>query len=133
MSYPEDLSPGVIEKAVRLGLHEEDFDEQFVRGSGKGGQKINTTANCVQLRHGPSGLEVKIQTHRSREANRKTAYRLLILKIESEKLGKASALKKAQFKKRKQKQRRSRRGQAKVLAEKRHRGEIKALRKEPEL
>lgn len=28
-------------------LKEEDLEEQFVRGSGAGGQKINKTANCV--------------------------------------------------------------------------------------
>lgn len=35
---------------------EADLDEQFVRGSGPGGQSVNKTANCVVLLHKPTGL-----------------------------------------------------------------------------
>lgn len=41
-------------------LHEEDLDEQFVRGSGPGGQATNKTSNCVVLRHIPTGIVVKV-------------------------------------------------------------------------
>ena len=53
-------------------LNEEDLEEQFVKGGGKGilhavlflhlegGQKINKTANCVILTHKPTGLQVKV-------------------------------------------------------------------------
>lgn len=34
---------------------EEDLEERFVRGSGPGGQKTNKTANCVVLKHMPTG------------------------------------------------------------------------------
>lgn len=34
---------------------EGDLEERFVRGSGPGGQKTNKTANCVVLKHIPSG------------------------------------------------------------------------------
>lgn len=36
-------------------LIETDLDEQFVRGSGPGGQAVNKTANCVVLKHLPTG------------------------------------------------------------------------------
>lgn len=36
-------------------LAEEDLEEQFVRGSGPGGQATNTTNNCVVLLHKPTG------------------------------------------------------------------------------
>lgn len=46
-------------------LKEEDLDEQFVRGSGPGGQAVNKTNNCVVLVHKPTGivfsLKVSIQ------------------------------------------------------------------------
>ncbi|XP_060529608.1 mitochondrial translation release factor in rescue [Cylas formicarius] len=35
----------------------DDLKEQFVRGSGPGGQKINKTASCVVLKHIPTGIE----------------------------------------------------------------------------
>lgn len=41
-------------------LHEEDLEEQFVRGSGPGGQATNKTSNCVVLKHIPTGVVVKV-------------------------------------------------------------------------
>lgn len=42
-------------------LKEEDLEEDFVRGSGPGGQSVNQTANCVVLKHRPSGIVVKVR------------------------------------------------------------------------
>jgi hypothetical protein len=36
-------------------IKEEDLDEQFIRGSGPGGQAVNKTNNCVLLLHKPTG------------------------------------------------------------------------------
>lgn len=36
-------------------LNEDDLKEQFVRGSGPGGQAVNKAMNCVVLKHVPSG------------------------------------------------------------------------------
>lgn len=41
-------------------LNEDDLVEQFVRGSGPGGQATNKTSNCVVLKHIPSGIVVKV-------------------------------------------------------------------------
>lgn len=38
--------PEIGEDGLPL-IEEDDIDEQFVRGSGPGGQKINKTASCV--------------------------------------------------------------------------------------
>lgn len=44
-------------------LNEDELEEQFVRGSGPGGQATNKTSNCVVLRHIPTGIVVKVNTH----------------------------------------------------------------------
>lgn len=36
-------------------ISEDDLEERFVRGSGPGGQSVNKTANCVVLKHMPTG------------------------------------------------------------------------------
>lgn len=41
---------------------EEELEEQFVRGSGPGGQATNKTSNCVVLKHIPSGIVVKVSS-----------------------------------------------------------------------
>lgn len=41
-------------------LNEDDLEEQFVRGSGPGGQATNKTSNCVVLKHIPTGIVVKV-------------------------------------------------------------------------
>ena len=96
------------------GLEETDFVEKFVRGSGSGGQKINKTSSAVFLKHEPSGIEVKVQKSRSREANRFFARRLLLERFESQVLGKKTKADKLRAKKKKQKKRRGRRTKQKT-------------------
>jgi protein subunit release factor B len=42
-------------------LKEEELDEQFVRGSGPGGQAVNKTNNCVLLVHKPTGTVFSVK------------------------------------------------------------------------
>ena len=65
------------EMMQRLGVHKNDLEEKFVRGSGKGGQKINKTNNCVYLTHVPTGIVVRCHCEREREINRYLARRTL--------------------------------------------------------
>ena len=127
MTFP--LPPALLAKARSLGVRPEDIEEKFIRGGGHGGQKINKTASSVLLRHLPTGIEVRCQQHREQSANRKTAYRMLLLKIEQKIRGAQSTLAKRAFKVRKQKQRRSRRAKEKILAAKHSRAEIKQSRR----
>lgn len=60
-----------------------DVEEQFIRGSGPGGQKINKTSSTVRLRHQPTGVEVRCQRERSQAANRETAWAELCAKLEA--------------------------------------------------
>lgn len=130
MEFPVDLAPPLIMKARELKISSENIEESFVRGSGKGGQKINKTSSCVMLRHLPTGIEVKCQKHREQSKNRLSAYKLLILKIEEKIKGEDSERAKKIHKLRKQKIRRSKRAKEKILEMKAKRSEIKKTRKE---
>jgi protein subunit release factor B len=67
-------------RVQRLGVDLAAIEETFVKGGGKGGQKINKTANAVRLSY--IGFHVKVQRERSRELNRFLALRQLLDKIE---------------------------------------------------
>ncbi|KAK9324557.1 RF-1 domain-containing protein [Lipomyces orientalis] len=66
----------------RPTIPEDEIEEVFIKGGGKGGQKINKTNSKVQLRHIPTGLVVSSQATRSREQNRKLARRELAEELE---------------------------------------------------
>ena len=71
MPLPDDET---LQKRLRaLGIREEDLQEEFIRGSGPGGQKVNKTSSTVVLRHLPSGVEVRCQRERSQVMNRQWA------------------------------------------------------------
>lgn len=63
-------------------LKEEDLEENFVKGSGAGGQKVNKTSNRVILKHLPTQLRVECQDTRSLQQNRKIARKRLRLKVD---------------------------------------------------
>lgn len=121
----------LVERMARIGMQESDLDEQFIRGSGAGGQKINKTSSCVLLTHRPTGLQVRCQRERSQALNRFLARRILCEKLEAQILGRQSQRQQEIERTRRQKRRRTRRGKAKMLASKRHRATIKAGRKPP--
>jgi protein subunit release factor B len=126
------VSPGK-EKSLRermqaLGVREQDIEEQFVRSSGAGGQKVNKTSSCVVLHHRPTGIRVKCQQERSQALNRFLARRILLDKIETKLRGAESAEQQEIAKIRRQKRRRSRRAKQKLLADKRHQAEKKSSR-----
>lgn len=116
-------------RMARLGIAESDLTEKFVRGGGRGGQKINKTSSCVYLRHEPSGIEVKCQAGRSQSLNRFLARRLLCDRIEALRAGVASAAEQEREKIRRQKRRRSRRQRERMLEGKRRRAVTKATRR----
>jgi len=69
-------------KMEALGIHEKDIEEQFVRSSGSGGQKVNKTSTCVFLKHSPTGIEIKCMRERNQSLNRFLARRELVQRIE---------------------------------------------------
>ncbi|KAH8799011.1 peptide chain release factor class I/class II [Hyaloscypha sp. PMI_1271] len=84
-------------------VHENEFTESFLKGSGPGGQKINKTSSAVQLKHIPTGLVLKVQATRSRTQNRKIARQMLAERVEEIEKGKESRVAVVQEVKRKRK------------------------------
>lgn len=64
-------------------LDETDLEEQFIRGSGPGGQATNKTNNAVMLKHKPTGLVVKCHETRSLWDNKKRARKIMITKLDN--------------------------------------------------
>src|SRR3989338_6293709 len=132
MTIPFPVSPKKQQELqilmARLGVAEGDFEESFVRSGGPGGQNVNKVATCVVLRHPASGLEVRCQRERSQALNRYLARRILLERLEAQRLGRLSAQAQRIAKLRRQKRKRSKRAKDKVLAAKRHQAEKKALR-----
>lgn len=112
----------------RLGIRERDIVEKFIHGGGRGGQKINKSANCVYLKHLPTGIEVKCQSERSQALNRFLARRILTEKVEGKVLGEQNREIQRAEKIRRQKRKRSKKAKLKMLQAKKKRAEIKLLR-----
>jgi protein subunit release factor B len=119
----------LAQRMAALGVSEADIEETFVRSGGHGGQNVNKTATCVMLIHRPSGLQVKCQTTRQQGLNRFLARRLLLDKIESLRKGRVAVARARLEKIRRQKRRRSRGAQQRMLADKSHHAAKKAARR----
>jgi peptide chain release factor len=111
---PEKIK-ALQDRMDRLGIREEDLEEQFIRSGGPGGQNVNKVATCVYLKHLPTGIEVKCQQERSQALNRFLARRILAAKIEERALGRQSAERQRIEKIKRQKRKRSKRAKEKVL------------------
>ena len=115
-----DVSPAkvadVLRRLAELGLDAAAIEEQFVRGGGPGGSKINKTSNCVVLRYAPLDLTVRCQRDRRRTVNRFLALRELVDQAEMKLKPEASKRLRKIERKRRSKARSGRRARA------RHRG-----------
>jgi protein subunit release factor B len=69
-TMPQPDEEALQRRLRECGVREEDLVEDFIRGGGPGGQKINKTSSTVALRHLPSGVEVRCQRERSQAMNR---------------------------------------------------------------
>lgn len=123
----------LLERMKKLHIYEADFIEKFILGSGKGGQNLHKTASTVYLKHLPSGFEIKCQYSRSREDNRYFARERLCDKIQALLSDEKTKIQQKIEKIKRQKKRRSRRAQQKMLDDKSRVGQRKELRKKPPL
>ena len=129
MNFPVEVGHKFPVIAKEIKFNPEDVEEHFTRGSGHGGQSVNKSTNCVELRHEPTGIDVRYQHHRGLLRNRKEAWELLVIKVEEHVKGKQSEIGQKRHKIQKQKQRRSRKAKEKMLDEKKKRSEIKEFRR----
>jgi protein subunit release factor B len=104
----------LLQKMNELGVLEADIDEKFIRSGGPGGQNVNKVATCVQLKHIPTGIIVKVQKDRTQGINRFLARRSLVSKIEERLTGKPTKEQLKVQKIQKQKKRRKRRTRLKL-------------------
>ena len=110
-----------------LDIYEENIDENFIKGSGKGGQKLNKSSTCVQLKY--KNLEVKCQKTRSQSDNRFWARRELCDKFIELKNDFVSKKNREYNKIRKQKLKRSKRAKEKIMEIKINQSNKKKLRR----
>jgi len=123
----------LLQKMKQFGVREDNIQEKFVRPSGKGGRKSDSTSNCVYLKHIPTGIEVKCQQERSRAVNRFIARRRLVNKIANKILGKKSEKQQEIEKIRRRKRKRSKRAKEKMLQNKHRKSRKKKLREKVDI
>lgn len=115
------IQPSKIEEIKKqmqeLHIKEDDIEEKFILGSGRGGQNVQKTHSCVQLLHIPSKIEVRCFVSRSREENRWLGRRLLCEKYLQLFFPEKSKKFKQSEKIRKQKQKSKKRSSEKYRAE----------------
>jgi len=63
-----------LTKQLLFSLTAKDFEWDYVRGSGKGGQKRNKTSNAVRCRHLASGAMGFAEDERSQIHNKRLAF-----------------------------------------------------------
>ncbi|PTY05893.1 peptide chain release factor-like protein [Opitutaceae bacterium EW11] len=123
-----DLPTQIQTRLDALGILVADVEERFVRGSGPGGQKINKTSSTVVLRHRPTQLEVRVQRERSQAANRELAWEELCDRLAERAREQVAAQKHAREKARRRSRTKSRAQKARMVADKRRRGDLKTHR-----
>ncbi|HUG10660.1 MAG TPA: peptide chain release factor-like protein [Opitutaceae bacterium] len=115
-------------RLAALGVRPDDCREQFILGSGPGGQKINKTASTVRVSHAPSGIDVRSQGERSRSANRHQAWSELADRLEAQAAAeKARVISEAELSRRQRRQK-SRSQKVVMIRAKKHRAKIKGRR-----
>jgi protein subunit release factor B len=123
-----DNDDALQRRMAKLKIHEDDLVEQFTRGTGAGGQKINKTSSTVQLKHISSGLEVRCQRERSQSANRYWARVELCDRLEDRKAAAKLEAQNEREKERRQKRKRPRGLKEKILKTKHRRSDQKSKR-----
>jgi protein subunit release factor B len=67
-----------MSKQLLFSITRKDFDLQFYRSGGKGGQNVNKVATACRITHRDSGAIGQSDTHRTQFQNKKEAFSRLL-------------------------------------------------------
>lgn len=71
-----------IKKKTNFMVNPSEFEMEYSRSGGKGGQNVNKVETAVRIIHIPTGLDVRSTNERSQLANREKAMQILVAKLE---------------------------------------------------
>ncbi len=128
MQTASDFQAFRLARAKALDLRLEDFEENFHRSSGPGGQNVNKVSTAVSVSHLPTGTGVTAQDTRSQAQNRVLAWERIFDAIAEARDAAKKAAKNAKEKVRRQTAKRPWKVKQRMLASKKKRSDVKKLR-----
>jgi peptide chain release factor 2 len=76
-----EILPIINKKESELKIPEEDFDIQFTKSSGPGGQNVNKRETAVRIVHRDTGISAFVSNERSQIQNKEKAMEIILAKL----------------------------------------------------